>query len=170
MKNKDRELAIIEGRKFYVGFKSCKKCGCIIKYVSSCSCHYCALTKGLEKLRSGATKKYHTKEKTKARVDRWRKNNPEKFRDQWRRSSKEKNNARVANYRCTKRNQTPDLTEEQKNIILDLYTTARQLTEDTGVKHEVDHIIPVSKGGLHHPDNLQILTKYENQSKGNRIQ
>ena len=34
---------------------------------------------------------------------------------------------------------------------------------------EVDHIIPVSLGGLHHQDNLQYLTPDENKRKGNRI-
>jgi len=34
--------------------------------------------------------------------------------------------------------------------------------------HEVDHIVPLSKGGKHHEDNLQYLTIKENRSKGNR--
>ena len=34
--------------------------------------------------------------------------------------------------------------------------------------HEVDHIVPLSKGGKHHEDNLQYLTISENRSKGNR--
>lgn len=34
--------------------------------------------------------------------------------------------------------------------------------------HEVDHKIPLSKGGLHHEDNLQYLTVSENRRKGNR--
>lgn len=34
--------------------------------------------------------------------------------------------------------------------------------------HEVDHIIPLSKGGKHHENNLQYLTVTENRSKGNR--
>ena len=34
---------------------------------------------------------------------------------------------------------------------------------------EVDHIIPISRGGKHHPDNLQYLTMKENRSKGNKI-
>lgn len=34
---------------------------------------------------------------------------------------------------------------------------------------EVDHIIPVSKGGLHCIENLQYLTPTENRSKGNKL-
>lgn len=35
--------------------------------------------------------------------------------------------------------------------------------------YEVDHIIPVSKGGLHHQDNLQYLTISENRRKSNSL-
>lgn len=35
--------------------------------------------------------------------------------------------------------------------------------------YEVDHIIPLSKGGLHHENNLQYLPKKENRRKGNRL-
>jgi HNH endonuclease len=35
--------------------------------------------------------------------------------------------------------------------------------------HEVDHIIPISKGGLHHQDNLQHLPMLENRKKGNKL-
>lgn len=34
--------------------------------------------------------------------------------------------------------------------------------------YEVDHIMPLSKGGKHHENNLQYLTKEENRRKGNR--
>ena len=33
----------------------------------------------------------------------------------------------------------------------------------------VDHIIPLIKGGPHHQDNLQYLTKSENSKKGTRL-
>ena len=36
---------------------------------------------------------------------------------------------------------------------------------ETGIKHEVDHIWPLSKGGPHLPWNLQVLTK-EDGTKG----
>lgn len=34
--------------------------------------------------------------------------------------------------------------------------------------YEVDHIVPLSLGGLHHENNLQYLTIEENRRKGNR--
>ena len=45
----------------------------------------------------------------------------------------------------------------------------KQIYENCPEGHEVDHIIPLSKGGLHHEDNLQYLTIAENRSKGNRV-
>jgi 5-methylcytosine-specific restriction endonuclease McrA len=39
------------------------------------------------------------------------------------------------------------------------YIRARMTSEATGVPHEVDHVVPVWKGGKHDVDNLQILSK-----------
>jgi 5-methylcytosine-specific restriction endonuclease McrA len=35
--------------------------------------------------------------------------------------------------------------------------------------HEVDHILPLSRGGKHCPSNLQYLTREENMRKGARV-
>jgi len=49
---------------------------------------------------------------------------------------------------------------------------AQLLSIDTGVKHEVDHIIPLINDlvcGLDVPNNVQILTKAENRRKAGRF-
>jgi len=55
------------------------------------------------------------------------------------------------------------------DAIKEIYFTARKMSMETGIKYEVDHIIPISKGGKHHQDNLQIITMTENRRKGSKI-
>jgi 5-methylcytosine-specific restriction endonuclease McrA len=64
------------------------------------------------------------------------------------------------------------LTAGHKTQIRAMYLSARDLTKRTGVKHVVDHIIPLQSEvvcGLHVPWNLQILTHIENSHKSNRL-
>lgn len=49
------------------------------------------------------------------------------------------------------------------------YDTAKIFEEITGIKHHVDHIIPLSKGGRHTPWNLQVLTAEQNLQKSNLL-
>ncbi|AIX33131.1 hypothetical protein Syn7803C17_144 [Synechococcus phage ACG-2014f] len=168
LSQKRRQEAIAEGRKYYISATSCRKCGCIVKYVSTYGCHFCVKQSGYKKLMSGALEKYQTPETTNKRLKRWRENNPEKYREQWLRD--ESVNARAAKRRATKRNQTPNLTPDEEERIRQIYQECGIMTEQTGVPHHVDHIVPISRGGLHHPDNLQILTAHENQSKGAKLE
>ena len=51
------------------------------------------------------------------------------------------------------------------------YRAAEMLTNDTGIKHEVDHIHPLQGkffSGLHVPWNLRVINFSENRSKGNK--
>ena len=59
-----------------------------------------------------------------------------------------------------------------KTEINRVYLQARHLTVTTGVRHEVDHIIPSNHPlvcGLHVESNLQILTETDNQKKSNNF-
>lgn len=77
----------------------------------------------------------------------------------------------VAKRRSLKLQATPKwLTEDDFKQIRSIYKQAHTLTKQTGVKHHVDHIIPLrgkNVSGLHIPSNLQILTAEENLKKGN---
>jgi hypothetical protein len=51
-----------------------------------------------------------------------------------------------------------------------IYDRAAQLTADTGIPHEVDHVIPLRHKlvcGLHCEANLQVITKAANGAKSN---
>lgn len=65
-----------------------------------------------------------------------------------------------ANYRANLRNQTP--VDADRKAIKEFYANCPE-------GYEVDHIIPISKGGLHTLENLQYLTIKENRSKSNKI-
>ena len=80
--------------------------------------------------------------------------------------NRHKVNAKNSYRRRTLRNQIPQLTAEEQQRIQDLYWLARDLRAVSGQDYHVDHIIPISRGGLHHPDNLQILPADINLSKG----
>ena len=80
---------------------------------------------------------------------------------------KTKQNGYQQKRRALLKNQLPD--NANLNLIQEFYIVAELKTKETGIPHEVDHIIPISKGGLHHQNNLQVITRTENRSKGNKI-
>lgn len=72
------------------------------------------------------------------------------------------NAARQAQYRAKHGYLRTPATNANSNKIKEIYANCPP-------GHEVDHIIPLSKGGLHHEDNLQYLTIRENRRKYNKI-
>ena len=50
-----------------------------------------------------------------------------------------------------------------------IYKICRRITKCLGVPHHVDHIVPLYRNGLHHPNNLQILPAKLNLEKGYRL-
>ena len=73
--------------------------------------------------------------------------------------------------RALKINKTPiNLSRYNKCRTDFIYKTCRQLNNHfDNIMFEVDHIVPLTKDGLHHPDNLQIILKDDNLSKGNKL-
>ena len=78
-----------------------------------------------------------------------------------------------SNYRASKSSATPSwLTKEQKDSINNFYEQARDCEVTSGMKYEVDHIIPLNGKnvcGLHVPWNLQVLPRDINRAKSNSL-
>jgi len=69
-------------------------------------------------------------------------------------------NETSARYRANLRNQTPPTADR---------AAIKQFYANCPPGYEVDHIIPISRGGLHVLENLQYLTITENRRKSNKL-
>jgi len=167
-KSAAREEAIKEGKKTYIGSTACKKCGSYEKYVSSYNCFSCTVKAGLEKLNNKELmKSYRTKEKK----QKYCENNREKINSIKRKYAKSERGKAVScekqrrRYARLKQGIPIEITENQLKEIQKIYQEAQYLTFTTGVQYDVDHIVPLFEGGLHHPDNLQIITHEDHLMK-----
>lgn len=73
-------------------------------------------------------------------------------------------------YRASKLRAMPSWADQQK--ILDVYARCKKLTQETGIEHQVDHVIPLQVRevcGLHIHQNLQIIYAAANAAKHNRF-
>lgn len=107
----------------------------------------------------------------KASVVRWKKANPDRCRELDRAKEIRKpelKRARVAKRRAALMSAIPSWAD--LDAIKGMYRLA-QVFRDAGLQVEVDHIVPLqgsTVSGLHSHDNLQLLVKSINISKGNR--
>jgi hypothetical protein len=72
-------------------------------------------------------------------------------------------------YRRSKRPRIPRWADIEK--IRRFYLEAWRLTMNTGIPHQVDHIVPLrgkTVSGFHTHTNLQVIPKIDNLRKGNR--
>ena len=102
---------------------------------------------------------------------RWRANNREKHRAtnvRWNKANPEKRAANKALRRAREISSTISLSKDEFAKVVEIYRQCRLMTQLTGIQYHVDHKIALAKGGLHHPENLQILTAEDNFRKGAR--
>ena len=103
----------------------------------------------------------------------WREENRERVRKQlseWKKRHPDRVTAEQQKRETRKRQAMPSWADE--SAIARIYKTAREATVATGVKHHVDHIVPLVSPiicGLHVAHNLQVLTATENVKKYNKL-
>lgn len=103
---------------------------------------------------------------------RWKRENPQAARAimrKWSQANRATINVIKAKRSAAHRKATPGWAN--KEVMRAIYAESLRLTRETGIKHHVDHIVPLVSDlvcGLHCEFNLQILPGLENQSKSNR--
>jgi hypothetical protein len=97
---------------------------------------------------------------------KYRKDNAEYVKEkhkQYLKDNPEKNRCDTARHRAKKTNQ---LHPNHNKIIEEvLQSISTRVSNCLGIKHNVDHIWPLSQGGLHHHCNLQVITESLNNKK-----
>jgi hypothetical protein len=86
---------------------------------------------------------------------------------QYQRENRDKCNALHAARRARLRGQTPE--DASKEKMEWFFKVAAAMTEATGQPYHVDHIHPISAGGLHHEGNLQVLNGQDNLKKHAKV-
>ena len=111
------------------------------------------------------------KEKIKEYFRNYYKNNKDKValaNKKWRQNNWSRMSGLLAKYRTKKTTQTPNLSNESKMIISSFFEQAKRLSKTIGIPFEVDHINPISLGGIHAPSNLQVIPRSINRKKQNK--
>ena len=140
---------------------------------SECKRQYSLANKEKETLR---LKKYvlENKEKVNLAKRKWRAANKDKqhaLSSAWVEVNRGRYNYLHSKRRAAKLNATPKwLTREDYCLMSDYYMMAKELEKVFPWGQQVDHIIPLQGKtvcGLHVPNNLQILSVWQNQTKNN---
>lgn len=107
----------------------------------------------------------------------WKERNPEKAAEysakagkKWSQINKGKRLSSVRSRQLAKLLRTPAWADIAR--IEEMYRLSQEMTEKTGIKHEVDHVLPLqgaTVSGLHVHQNLRVITRKENRSKGNKV-
>lgn len=114
------------------------------------------------------------KEQTRISVSKFRKNNLEhcrKYNRQYKIDNPDVILAVKAIRRAKKAKAYSLLSKEEKLKCRSFYAQSKKLSKENEgkTKYVVDHIVPISRGGKHHPNNLQVVPDVWNSHKGNKL-
>lgn len=104
------------------------------------------------------------------RMRKWAIENPEKMqacRDRWDAENKDRKAEHAAARRARIRFAMPAWVDRDE--VLAVYEQAKQMTDQSGERWEVDHIVPLAGKtvcGLHVPCNLKVIRMSDNRKKG----
>jgi hypothetical protein len=152
-----RKEALEQGMKTYFSNKACIKCETFEKYTSNYGCKKCAIYSGLEKLNdSELMAKYRTKDKVKKRLNDWRKNNPEKVKNQRERTKEQ----RLQYYQLNKDSFRDRSYRNTYGISLETYQS--MWNEQNGLcaicgKHESNFAKKLAVDHCHETGNVRLL-------------
>ena len=106
------------------------------------------------------------------RVKNWSEQNPERKRQNdkaWAEGNKARSHSLKAKYRAARRQACPPWVDDAHMArIHEIYKLRRDISERTGVVHEVDHIVPLQGKtvcGLHVWWNLRVIPREENNRR-----
>ena len=122
-----------------------------------------------------AGKRYYEKNKeaVKARANARPKDEVSQYKKKYKEANPDLYKALTSVRKRRHRNATPKwINTSQKLAIRHLYLQAMELTQLTGERYVVDHIIPLISDevcGLHVPWNLRVITQEENLRKSNKL-
>jgi hypothetical protein len=135
---------------FFTG-KVCVRNHVSERYVSSKNCVACQVAHSAKQVASGEDA---------AKNKRYRENNPDRWvaKKGWT-NAKARGAVIPSDFRSV---------SDLITATIGFYQEARRLTQETEKPHVVDHIIPLARGGQHHPGNLRVITNALNYAKRNR--
>lgn len=122
-----------------------------------------------------AAKRYYKKNKelVKARANARPKQEVTQYKQRHKQNNPDYYKALTSVRKRRHRDATPKwITADQKLAIRQLYLSAIRMTEITGERYVVDHIVPLISPdvcGLHVPWNLRVITQTENLQKSNKL-
>jgi len=181
-----RKEAIDAGDKYYFTNKPCKRGHLDNRETAKGIC--CTCRKEDWKKENDRRKTLPKSEAAKAAAERYYNKNkelvkaramarPPEEKRRWKKIHKERNkdyyNTLTSLRRRRHKNATPKwLTYQQKQNIKALYMQAITMSNITGERYVVDHIVPLINDavcGLHVPWNLRVITQEENLIKSNKL-